>query len=64
MTIDKALNRLRGYLRWRKPELDDNFYESVQLGIEALKLIKRNRRYTPQPYNVKLPGETEETERR
>jgi len=34
--------------------------EALKLGIEALKLIKRNRRYTPQPYNIKLPGETKE----
>lgn len=53
MTIDKAIRRLRSYLRLRKPEPDDNFYESVQLGMEALKeKAERERRSN----HENLPG--------
>jgi len=60
MTLEEAIEKLDGIFElghedWGNPE-----YDALKLGIEALKLIKRNRRYTPQPYNIKLPGETQE----
>ena len=55
MTIEEAIAILTGEREYSQSE----FNAAVRLGIEALKLIKRNRRYTPQPYNIKLPGETD-----
>ena len=60
MTLKKALRRLRSYLKYRKPDPDDNFYEAVQLGEEALKkwqFLREGRAGISVP---PLPGETEE----
>ncbi len=58
--LDKAISRLKAYLRWRKPDPDDNFWESVQLGIEALKREQSLRENFPGLVIQLLPGETEE----
>ena len=58
-TIDKAIKRLTAYCKWRKPDPDDNFHESVQLGIEALKRIKGQRFHKELGMYSLLPGETE-----
>lgn len=64
MTIDQAIRRLSGYIKYRKPELDDNFYEAVQLGIEALRNLRLQRKFPHAGPRPKLPGETKEEEKR
>jgi len=60
MTLEEAITILISRDCPNEDSLFKGYASAVKLGIEALKLIKRNRRYTPQPYNVKLPGETQE----
>jgi hypothetical protein len=60
MTLEKAIKELEHHSELILIERNPVLKKAVKLGIEALKLIARNRRYTPQPYAVKLPGETEE----
>lgn len=60
MTIDKAIRRLQAYIRWRKPDKDDNFHESVQLGIEALKRCRTLAQESPLWALHPLPGETKD----
>lgn len=60
LKLEKAIELLTIYAENSRIDLIEDEYDAMKLGIEALKLIKRNRRYTPQPYNVKLPGEDQE----
>jgi len=60
MKLDKAIRRLQGYVKYRKPDPDDCFHEAVQLGIEALKDKKRSRSCRGNYADNLLPGETEE----
>ena len=60
MTIDEAIRRLQRYVKYRKPDLDDNFHESIKLGIEALKHYQEVRPLKVSRYYPLLPGETEE----
>jgi len=60
MNITKAIHRLQRYIKWRKPDPDDNFHESVQLGIEALKRVKRTRDKRFPVLGEELPGETKD----
>jgi ribosome-interacting GTPase 1 len=60
MTLEEAIKTIQKELDEHPYHKRTAFYGAARLGIEALKLIKRNRRYTPQPYNIKLPGETKE----
>ncbi|MBA7684065.1 hypothetical protein ES703_92454 [subsurface metagenome] len=60
MKLKTAISRLRGYLKYRKPDTDDNFYEAVALGIEALKAVKFNQEHPLVNLIRTLPGETPE----
>ncbi len=60
MKLEKAIRRLQAYIRWRKPDPGDNFHESVQLGIEALKGLQALRRGKGHSLAELLPGETED----
>ena len=60
MKLEKAIRRLQSYIRWRKPDPNDNFHESVQLGIEAMKRIKQDRRVNDDLNPYSLPGETKD----
>jgi hypothetical protein len=60
MTLNEAIRRLKLYIKYRKPDPDDNFYEAIQLLIEAGKRIKLWRQDNVYPDYTLLPGETEE----
>lgn len=60
MKLQKAIRRLQRYVKYRKPDPDDHFHESVQLGIEALKFRKEIEDEDPDIKLQPLPGETEE----
>jgi len=60
ITIKKAIHRLQQYVKYRKPDPDDNFHEAVQVGIEGLKLIQGYRKTGILYAGFLLPGETKE----
>ena len=60
MNIEKAIEIL--YLS-KEPEFEgdsNDFYEAIQLGIEALKRVQRTRPGYLYAKATRLPGETEE----
>ena len=60
MTIPKAIEILRAILRNVKPGDPPDEHDAIKLGIESLRLIKKQRSaYLPSLYPI-LPGETEE----
>ena len=60
MTTDEAI-KLQGELKALLPEVGFNKYQaSTQLGIEALKVTQRNRKYLYKSGEVPLPGETKD----
>lgn len=64
MTIDEAIDKLQNYPVGASPDEDIEFNQAVLLGIEALKTIKAERTIYGFKRQVRLPGETEEEERR
>lgn len=60
MKLQKAIRRLQAFIRWRKPDPKDNFHESVQLGIEALKWRLLMEHDYGSWCGPPLPGETKE----
>ena len=60
ITLEQAIQTLTDLLGDGPYFSPDQRRAAVKLAIEALTLIKRNRRYTPRPYNIKLPGEIQE----
>lgn len=60
MTLNKAINRLRGFLRWRKPDPDDNFHEAVQLGLNALIFYRKLKATNKGEIQGNFLGETPE----
>ena len=59
MTLDEAIKRLQVVKEGWPLSDSENYYKAVELGNEALKLIKEGRdRPVWQPFKL-LPGETE-----
>ena len=59
ITINKAIGRLRSFLRWRKPEINDDLWEAVQMGLDALERCKYIRTHPSEPRVSKLKGEVD-----
>lgn len=59
ITINQAIGRLRSFLRWRKPDEDDNFWEAVQMGLDALERCRYIRTHPSEPKVWKLKGESD-----
>lgn len=60
MKIEKAIEILEDGLRFVEPGDSPDKPDAVQLGIEALKVIKELRHYPFPDGIVQLPGETKE----
>ena len=60
MTIDEALEILRVRTAGKPLIGKHEVYGAIQLGIEALKVVKGYREIQPVSYPKLLPGETEE----
>ena len=60
MRIDEAIRELEGYNMETFNTRFITFNQALQLGIEALKFLKRERLNHPAYFPNKLPGETEE----
>ena len=60
MTIDKAIEILSASGYWGMITLDQDFKDACKLGIEALKIIQKERRDSLSYTGELLPGETEE----
>jgi len=60
MTIDKAIKTLRLMITYWPPSTTNTQFSSILLGIEALKLIQRERLLGINPVETELPGETKE----
>lgn len=59
MTIDEAIKTLRYNVATHPGLLDTVFRDALNLGIEALKRVKKEREIQGGLYNYELPGETE-----
>lgn len=60
MTIDEAIKILQPYLDIPENWTTQGFDEALQLGVEALKAVKKIRRDGYWSANGMLPGETKE----
>jgi len=60
MTLEKAIELLKGADRKDITPASQEFRDAIRLGIEALKRIHQNRYQPPIPDAALLPGETEE----
>lgn len=60
MTVDKAVELLKAVPPTIFSKFDSDYYDAVQLGIEALRRTKKEREIKGGLYNYLLPGETEE----
>ena len=60
MTISEAVEILSGSGYWGMFTLDQDFKDACKLGIEALKIIQKERRDLLSYAGELLPGETEE----
>ena len=60
MTLNDAINGLKGEQSWREGLKQYLRAESMRLGIEALKWIKEERELQGILYPGLLPGETKE----
>ena len=59
MRIDEAINDLITIQNDKKQYLTKSEFDSLQLGIEALKVVKEFRTGRYKTINSPLPGETE-----
>ena len=59
MTIDKAIGNLSASTYGGITTLDQDFKDACKLGIEALKIIQKERRDSLSYTGELLPGETE-----
>jgi hypothetical protein len=62
MTIDEAIRIIQENAAWLDIESSKGLFQALQLGIEALKRIKRQRLDLAPAERKPLPGETEEEE--
>ena len=60
MTIDKAIETLNHLQLPLKTAEEHDVHLAVRLGIEALKLVQRERLLGINPVETQLPGETTE----
>ena len=60
MTLDEAIKRLEQHERWLESINAQEQAEAHLLGIEALKLVQKERRDLISYAGELLPGETEE----
>jgi len=60
MTIDKGIEILDRYCRNENRFYNPGFWDSINLGIEALKVIRAKRGYPVYIIPAQLPGETKE----
>lgn len=60
MTIDTAIVDLSIQLEVKRRLGKDHQANTIELGIEALKLIKKERKSPHRWFNSLLPGETED----
>jgi len=58
MTIDEAIKRLQGELRFAEKTGRLELYDALSLSIEALKEVKKARQGDPALDGELLPGET------
>ncbi|MBA7672844.1 hypothetical protein ES703_81031 [subsurface metagenome] len=58
MTIDKALGIMQQILDGTQPTSITDRRDAIKLGIEAMKLIQRERLLGINPVEKQLPGET------
>ncbi len=59
MKLDKAIENLKDALADKWCPWSQELKDSIKLGIEALKLIQRERLLSINPVETILPGETE-----
>jgi len=60
ITIDEAKQILEDSDNQGMSGFNPRFKKAIQLGIEALKLIKKERKSPHRWFNTLLPGETED----
>ena len=58
MTIDEAIKTMSERFSDPLRKFDDDYFEAIKLGIEALREIKESRRHGYTFVQVTLPGET------
>ncbi len=60
MQLDQAIYELEDGLRQLRGYLNKDYNDAIELGVEALKDLRKHRKYPHSGVNPKLPGETKD----